>query len=80
ESIWYESVHLVLSAINVSHDIDSNMVGSRLLTEEKKIIIDYVYQRACLRKPLPYILKKAWFAGMEFDSDERVIIPRSPIA
>ncbi|MDE5031940.1 50S ribosomal protein L3 N(5)-glutamine methyltransferase, partial [Francisella tularensis subsp. holarctica] len=40
----------------------------------------YVYQRACLRKPLPYILKKAWFSGMEFDIDERVINPRSPIA
>lgn len=80
DSIWDESVHLVLSAINVSHDIDSNMVASRLLTEEKKKIIDYVYQRACERKPLPYILKKAWFVGMEFDIDERVIIPRSPIA
>ena len=80
DSMWNEAVHLVLSAINVSHDIDSNMVGSRLLTEEKKTIIDYIYQRACLRKPLPYILKKAWFAGMEFDIDERVIIPRSPIA
>ncbi|AIT09890.1 SAM-dependent methyltransferase [Candidatus Francisella endociliophora] len=80
DSIWDESVHLVLSAINVSHDIDSNMVASRLLTEEKKRIINYVYQRSCERKPLPYILKKAWFAGMEFDIDERVIIPRSPIA
>lgn len=80
ESIWDESVHLVLSAINVSHDIDSNMVSSRLLTQEKQQIIEYVYQRACQRKPLPYILKKAWFAGMEFDIDERVIIPRSPIA
>lgn len=80
DSIWDEAVHLVLNAINVSHDIDSEMVDSRLLTQEKKTIIDYVYQRACQRKPLPYILKKAWFAGMEFDIDERVIIPRSPLA
>lgn len=80
DSIWDESVHLVLSAINVSHDIDSNMVAARLLTEEKQRIIKYVYQRACERRPLPYILKKAWFADMEFDIDERVIIPRSPIA
>ncbi|MDE4976139.1 50S ribosomal protein L3 N(5)-glutamine methyltransferase, partial [Francisella tularensis subsp. holarctica] len=65
ESIWDEAVHLVLSAINVAHDIDSNMVGSSLLTEEKKIIIDYVYKRASLRKPLQYIIKKAWYEGME---------------
>lgn len=30
ESIWDEAVHLVLSAINISHDIDSNMVAARL--------------------------------------------------
>ncbi|QIV95039.1 50S ribosomal protein L3 N(5)-glutamine methyltransferase [Allofrancisella frigidaquae] len=80
ESVWDEAVHLVLSAINMSHDIDSNMISAKLLTEEKSKIVDYVYQRAYKRKPLPYILKKAWFADMEFDIDERVIIPRSPIA
>ncbi len=80
DSIWDEAVHLVLSAINMSHAIDSNMVDAKLLNAEKEIIINYVYQRACERKPLPYILKKAWFADMEFDIDERVIIPRSPIA
>lgn len=36
ESIWDEAVHLVLSAINISHDIDSNMVAARLLKEEKQ--------------------------------------------
>jgi ribosomal protein L3 glutamine methyltransferase len=80
DSIWDEAVHLVLSAINMSHEIDSNMVDAKLLMAEKQIIINYVYQRAHERKPLPYILKKAWFADMEFDIDERVIIPRSPIA
>lgn len=80
ETAWDEAIHLVLSALNISTDIDSNMIGANLLTEEKEKIIKYVYQRAYLRKPLPYILKKAWFADMEFDIDERVIIPRSPIA
>ena len=80
DSIWDEAVHLVLSAISMSDEIDSNMVDAKLLLAEKQTIISYVYQRACERKPLPYILKKAWFADMEFDIDERVIIPRSPIA
>jgi ribosomal protein L3 glutamine methyltransferase len=80
DTAWDEAIHLVLSAINISSDIDSNMVGANLTTPEKELIIDYVYQRAYLKKPLPYILKKAWFADMEFDIDERVIVPRSPFA
>ncbi|WP_417331194.1 50S ribosomal protein L3 N(5)-glutamine methyltransferase [Halomonas cupida] len=80
DSAWDEAVALVLGALHLPWDVDPGVQDARLLPMERQRIVTLVRARISDRQPLPYLLGEAFFAGLAFNVDARVLIPRSPIA
>ncbi len=80
DNAWDESLALVLSVLHLPVTSGDNILDARLLTQEKHNILAIFQRRIHERVPVPYLTKTAWFCGLPFYVDERVLIPRSPIA
>lgn len=83
DNSWDEAVALVFAALKLPWDIlekDPQILQARLTEQEADRIYEWVCERVTNRTPLPYITGEAWFAGLPFNVDSRVLIPRSPIA
>jgi ribosomal protein L3 glutamine methyltransferase len=75
-----EAVYLCLGALHLPPDFSSDYFDCALTMEERLKVLGFYQQRIEQRKPAAYITNEAWFCGMNFYVDERVLIPRSPIA
>lgn len=74
-----EAYALVIDALNLSHDLADEALQATVL-ENPEALIELIHHRAEKHVPVPYLTHKAWFCGLPFYVDERVLIPRSPIA
>ncbi|HIF9492212.1 TPA: 50S ribosomal protein L3 N(5)-glutamine methyltransferase [Photobacterium damselae] len=79
DNAWDEAVQLVLPTLYLPLDVPSEVRFSRLTSSERHRVIERVIRRINERTPVSYITNKAYFCGMEFFVDERVLVPRSPI-
>lgn len=75
-----EALNLVLHALDLDHEIPPWLLDGRLTEAEKRAVYGLVQRRVQERKPYAYITNHARFAGLDFYVDERVLVPRSPIA
>lgn len=80
DNAWDEAVYLVLHALHLPPDQLDPFMDARVLPEERQRALHLIDQRCDLRLPSPYLTKESWLQGYRFHVDERVIVPRSPIA
>ena len=80
DSAWDEAVHLVLAVAGLEATSSDEVLTTPFTAAQWESLQHLLVRRIEDRVPLPYLLGKAWFAGLEFICDERAIIPRSPIA
>jgi len=77
ESAWDEAVFLVLSVLKLPLDSDRSITRLPVSPEQEEEILEFARRRLQEKVPLPHLLKCAYFAGLPFYVDERVLIPRS---
>jgi ribosomal protein L3 glutamine methyltransferase len=75
-----EATHLVLQTLHLPHDLSPAYGQARLTAAERQTVIELLDRRVSERVPVAYLTGRAWFAGLEFISDPRALVPRSPIA
>lgn len=80
DNAWDDMRSLVLRSLSLPYDLDPMLLNARLTTSEKKYLCHQLEKRINHRVPVPYLIKEAYFSDLPFYVDERVLIPRSPIA
>lgn len=80
DNAWDEAIQLVASAAALPWQRLEQVLPARLTNTEKVQLLGLCERRIGERLPLPYLTGEAWFAGLKFAVDRRVLIPRSPIA
>ncbi|WP_304640520.1 50S ribosomal protein L3 N(5)-glutamine methyltransferase [Pseudomonas sp.] len=80
DNAWDESRLLVLHALFLPWETPGDYLDCRVTESEREGVIDLLQQRIDRRIPAAYLTGHARFAGLDFVVDERVLVPRSPIA
>lgn len=75
-----DAAALVFHALGLDHADAAAEYGRRLDETETHAVLELFATRIEKKVPAAYLMGRMWFAGLEFEVDPRVIVPRSPIA
>jgi ribosomal protein L3 glutamine methyltransferase len=75
-----EAAALVLHTVYQPYNLAEAYLDTVLTMDERQAVIAIIDRRINERIPAAYLTHEAIFAGLSFYVDERVLVPRSPIA
>src|SRR5574343_76688 len=75
-----EAAAIVLHSLHQPYDLADAYLDCALTPTERQQVLTLIERRIVERKPSAYLTHEAIFAGLSFYVDERVLVPRSPIA
>lgn len=79
DNSWDEALHLTLPLLAIPFDASPSVLQQVLTADELQTLEAARELRIVQRTPVPYITGQAWFCGLPFFVDRRVLIPRSPL-
>lgn len=75
-----DAAALVFHTLHLPYNLSDSYLQSVLTLEERQAVVAVFDKRITERKPAAYLTHETIFAGLSFYVDERVLVPRSPIA
>jgi len=80
ESALDDAAALVFHALGLDHGDAERAYLCKPDARSCTAVLDLFAERIASRVPSAYLMGRMWFAGLEFEVDPRVIVPRSPFA
>jgi ribosomal protein L3 glutamine methyltransferase len=75
-----DAAALVFHVLDLDHAQAETAYARKPSPRDVERVLAIFAERIERRVPAAYLMRRMWFSGLEFEVDERVIVPRSPFA